>query len=269
MLCGKPVFSLVNFFSEALHMHQNTARSRRHTSHSTSSNSLGIWEKTNLINMVFFCFSWLHRPIDEDSPPGCLPLPCKYPPFQLKPFVLLLVKLCFGFFLLGILGCFFFFFQSMKGKDGNGISQWHPMLAGPWSIFAWKYYSIIQTMTWCQKLFSISRLPPSSPLQKKRTKKPPSVPTVPSNKNFQYFRKTEAFFWLQYSENNLNRSYLTGMFLSTTFMKTFGVILKAYTVPPSALHSQQTLLNGTRIPLSNGLFPLQKEVFFKSRKCFS
>lgn len=49
-------------------------------------------------------------------------------------------------------------------------------------------------------------------------------------------------------------------------MKTFGIILKAYTASPSALHSRQILFIGTLIPLSKGLFPLQKEVFLKSRK---
>ena len=169
MLCGKPVFSLVNCFSEALHMHRDTARSRRHTSYGTSFNPLGIWEKNNLINAMLFCFSWLLWPIDEDSLLGCLLLLCKYPSLQLKPLLLQLLKLSFGLyfffgFLLGVLG---FFFQTMKGKDGNRISQRHPMLPGVWSVFAWKYYSIIQTVTWCQKLFSISRLPPPKKDRKK------------------------------------------------------------------------------------------------------
>lgn len=71
------VFSLVNCFSESLHMHHNTMKSRRHTSYGTSFKSLGNREKNNLINIPFFCFSWVHQPI-RDSTPGCLLFWYKY-----------------------------------------------------------------------------------------------------------------------------------------------------------------------------------------------
>lgn len=135
------------------------------------------------------------------------------------------------------------------------------MLPGLWSLFAWKYYSIIQTVTWCQKLFSISRLPKK---ERKKKKKITQYLQCLATKTFDILgRETDAFFWLQNSNMIYSDDFLTGMLLSTTFMKTFGVILKAYTVSPSALHSGETLLNGNCVPLSTGLFPLQKEVFLK------
>lgn len=202
MLCGKPVFSLVNCFSETLRMQRNTARSGRHTSYGTSFNSVGIWEKNNLINTVFFCFSWLHWPIDEDSPPGCLLLLCKYSPFQLRPLVLLLLKLsfCFGFFLLGILGRFFAEYK------GEGWEQNFIMAPYARRIVKHICMEVLQhhpDRALVPEIVFNFQAPP----KKERTNH--SVPTVPSNKTFDFLRReTEAVFWLQNSENHLNRSYL-------------------------------------------------------------
>jgi len=67
-----------------------------------------------------------------------------------------------------------------------------------------------------------------APPSKKRQKKNTQYLQCLATKAFDILgRETQTFFWLQNSENHLNRSYLTGTFLSTTFMKTFGVNLES------------------------------------------
>lgn len=190
MLCGKPVISLVNCFSEATHA----------LKHSEILHAYKLWHifwfcwhlGEKHCNMVFFCFSRLDRSINKSSPPCCLLLLCKMPTTSLTalllPFkFLLLLGLDFRVFFVCL---FFSSFQRVMGKEGNRISYQHSMLSVPWNRFALKCYSIIQTVIWCQKLFSIPRLPNRRKKGKKRKRKNKKcypIPTERSNKKLLTF----------------------------------------------------------------------------------